>query len=67
MVLKFIFVTTLAIECNIREVLTFTIWTDIFHSLFPLNETVHMKLVIALCYYIDSLIQTNAAFFIFTN
>ncbi len=65
MVLKFIFVTTLTIECNFREVLTFTIWTNIFHSFFPFNQAVHMKLVIALGYYIDSLIQADTTLFLF--
>ncbi len=65
MVLEFIFVTTLTIECNIRKILTFTIWTDIFHSFFPLNQAVHMKLVIALGFYIDSLIQADTTLLIF--
>ena len=37
----------MAVKSDVSEGLAFAVWAGVFHSFFPLNQAIHMKVVFA--------------------
>jgi len=59
--IDFINLTLMAIESKMVEIFIFTIWAMYFESFFPLDDTIDMKLMFALCTSISLSLKANRA------